>query len=95
MDLRTDLLKLTQPQREVLYVAYFEGKSYREVASILGIPEGTAKNRLRGALAKLRGFSLPPEGAQLGPQADDQTHRRRSRFFDTETGTPPGRQPEP
>ena len=34
-------------------LAYFSGLSYREVALAVGIPEGTAKSRLRLALAKL------------------------------------------
>jgi RNA polymerase sigma-70 factor, ECF subfamily len=40
-------------QRRVIELAYFEGLSYREVAVAAGIPEGTAKSRLRLALAKL------------------------------------------
>jgi RNA polymerase sigma-70 factor (ECF subfamily) len=40
-------------QRRVIELAYFEGLSYREVALAAGIPEGTAKSRLRLALAKL------------------------------------------
>ena len=36
-----------------MQLAYFGGKSYRQVAETLGIPEGTAKSRLRLALAKL------------------------------------------
>jgi RNA polymerase sigma-70 factor (ECF subfamily) len=37
----------------VVELAYFKGLSYREVALEAGIPEGTAKSRLRLALAKL------------------------------------------
>ena len=40
-------------QRRVVELAYFEGLTYREVALAAGIPEGTAKSRLRLALAKL------------------------------------------
>jgi RNA polymerase sigma-70 factor, ECF subfamily len=40
-------------QRQVVELAYFGGLSYREVALAAGIPEGTAKSRLRLALAKL------------------------------------------
>jgi RNA polymerase sigma-70 factor, ECF subfamily len=44
---------LPDSQRQVVELAYFAGLSYREVAQAAGIPEGTAKSRLRLALAKL------------------------------------------
>jgi RNA polymerase sigma-70 factor (ECF subfamily) len=44
---------LPDSQRKVIELAYFEGLTYREVANVVGIPEGTAKSRLRLALAKL------------------------------------------
>ncbi|HEV2376941.1 MAG TPA: sigma-70 family RNA polymerase sigma factor [Streptosporangiaceae bacterium] len=44
---------LPDSQRRVVELAYFDGLSYREVAAAAGIPEGTAKSRLRLALAKL------------------------------------------
>lgn len=49
-----DAVRLLPPeQRRVIELAYFEGLSYREVAMAAGIPEGTAKSRLRAALARL------------------------------------------
>lgn len=45
---------LTDRQREAVELAYFAGHTYREVAQVLGIPEGTAKSRLRDALTNLR-----------------------------------------
>jgi RNA polymerase sigma-70 factor, ECF subfamily len=44
---------LPDDQRQAVELAYFQGLSYREVALATGIPEGTAKSRLRLALAKL------------------------------------------
>ncbi|HEY6277042.1 MAG TPA: sigma-70 family RNA polymerase sigma factor [Streptosporangiaceae bacterium] len=44
---------LPEGQRQAIELAYFGGLSYREVALAAGIPEGTAKSRLRLALAKL------------------------------------------
>jgi RNA polymerase sigma-70 factor (ECF subfamily) len=44
---------LPDAQRQVVELAYFEGLSHRQVAVAAGIPEGTAKSRLRLALAKL------------------------------------------
>lgn len=45
---------LPRDQRRVVELAYFEGLTYREVALAVGIPEGTAKSRLRLALVKLK-----------------------------------------
>jgi RNA polymerase sigma-70 factor (ECF subfamily) len=50
---RAAVSMLPDGQRRVIELAYFEGLSYREVAMAAGIPEGTAKSRLRLALAKL------------------------------------------
>jgi RNA polymerase sigma-70 factor (ECF subfamily) len=44
---------LPDSQRQVVELAYFNGLTHREVARAVGIPEGTAKSRLRLALAKL------------------------------------------
>jgi RNA polymerase sigma-70 factor (ECF subfamily) len=44
---------LPHEQREAVELAYFGGKTYREVAVALGIPEGTAKSRLRLALRRI------------------------------------------
>jgi RNA polymerase sigma factor (sigma-70 family) len=44
---------LPPDQRQAIELAYFDGCTYREVAVRLGIAEGTAKSRLRLALAKL------------------------------------------
>jgi RNA polymerase sigma-70 factor (ECF subfamily) len=55
--------QLPADQRAALELAYFDGRTYREVATILGIPEGTAKSRLRLALARLRTM-IGPENAR-------------------------------
>jgi RNA polymerase sigma-70 factor (ECF subfamily) len=44
---------LPPEQRDAVWLAYFGGKTYREVATEMGIPEGTAKSRLRLALAHM------------------------------------------
>ena len=48
------LATLTELQREAIELAYVYGHTYRDVATVLGIPVGTAKSRLRDGLARLR-----------------------------------------
>ncbi|WP_327359389.1 RNA polymerase sigma factor [Streptomyces sp. NBC_01304] len=52
--------ELPLPQREAVHLAYFGGRTYREVATELGIPEGTAKTRLRSALRRLAELLAEP-----------------------------------
>ncbi len=37
---------LPDEQREVVFLTYYEGLSYHEIAGVLGIPEGTVKSRM-------------------------------------------------
>ncbi|MGH2827484.1 MAG: sigma-70 family RNA polymerase sigma factor, partial [Actinomycetota bacterium] len=53
-ELMAALAQVSDVQREAVVLAYFGGRTYREVAEELGIPEGTAKTRLRDGLLKLR-----------------------------------------
>jgi RNA polymerase sigma-70 factor, ECF subfamily len=53
-EIRDALAALSPVQREALVLAYFGGRTYREVAEELDIPEGTAKTRLRDGLTRLR-----------------------------------------
>ena len=50
---RAAVRTLPEDQRRAVELAYFDGLSYRDVARRIGIPEGTAKSRVRLALAKL------------------------------------------
>jgi RNA polymerase sigma-70 factor, ECF subfamily len=50
---RAAVQTLPESQRRIVELAYFRGLTCREAAEAAGIPEGTAKSRLRLALAKL------------------------------------------
>ena len=50
---RRAVAALPLPQRQAIELAFYEGHNYRQVATILGIPEGTAKARIRRALTAL------------------------------------------
>ena len=50
---RRAVASLPADQRTVIELAFWGGRSYTQVAEELGIPEGTAKSRVRLALAKL------------------------------------------
>ena len=53
---RAAVSSLPDQQREAVLLAYFGGLTFRQVAERLGIPEGTAKSRLRLGLSKLAGL---------------------------------------
>ena len=51
---RRCLNSLTDVQRESVTLAYYRGYTYGQVASLLGVPTGTVKTRMRDALIRMR-----------------------------------------
>ncbi|MER5863518.1 sigma-70 family RNA polymerase sigma factor [Kitasatospora sp. NPDC002040] len=51
---RRALGSLTDLQGEAIHLAFYEDHPYAQVAERLGVPHGTAKARIRDALARLR-----------------------------------------
>lgn len=60
-DMRAALRKLTPEHREVLVLHYYLDLSLQEIATIAGIPVGTAKSRINRGIAALRPFFEPME----------------------------------
>ena len=60
------MAELSAAHRSVLTLVYERGVKYREAAELLGIPLGTVKSRLQGALHAMRAagrrFDLQPDG---------------------------------
>jgi RNA polymerase sigma-70 factor, ECF subfamily len=62
--MRRQLATLSLQQRRVLVEVFYFGRSAREAAEVLGIPEGTVKSRTHYALRTLR--------AQMTDERDDR-----------------------
>ena len=52
--LRQAMKKLPEEQAKMIFAAYYEEKSHREIAEDSGLPLGTVKSRIRLALSRLR-----------------------------------------
>jgi RNA polymerase sigma-70 factor (ECF subfamily) len=48
------LAELPDDERRAISLAYFEGRTYVEVAQLLGQPEGTIKGRIRNGMRRMR-----------------------------------------
>ena len=86
-ELRTAITDLPDEQRRAIELAYFGGRTYREIAVITGVPQGTANGRLRLALGKLRAALSGGEAAAIPVEADRFAARASAL-------RPPERQPE-
>jgi RNA polymerase sigma-70 factor (ECF subfamily) len=61
---RAEVSRLPSEQRAAIELAYFGGRTYRQVAQELGIPEGTAKSRMRLGLGRIA-QALEAQGVDL------------------------------
>ena len=50
----TAMGELPQEERRAIELAYFDGRTYREVAQLLDQPEGTVKSRIRNGMRRMR-----------------------------------------
>lgn len=69
-EVRRALESLPDEQRQAVELAYFGGRTYREIAQLTGVPQGTANGRLRLALAKLRDTLRLTDAAPLPVQPE-------------------------
>jgi RNA polymerase sigma-70 factor, ECF subfamily len=53
-DVNGVMARLAENERRAIELAYLGGHTYREVAVLLGEPEGTVKSRIRAGLRKMR-----------------------------------------
>jgi RNA polymerase sigma-70 factor (ECF subfamily) len=81
---RSDLVRdavssLPEEQRAVLILREYEGLKFREIADVLGVPEGTVKWRMSEALGEL-GRRLKPYFATAAPSPKPLTAAIREKF---------------
>ena len=69
--LRAAVAELPTEQRDAVELAYFGGHTYREIATLTGVPLGTATSRLRLALARLREQLRQSDAAPASVRAGD------------------------
>jgi RNA polymerase sigma-70 factor (ECF subfamily) len=69
-ELRDALARLPDEQRQAVELAYFGGRTYREIAVLTGVAQGTANGRLRLALSKLRDSLSLTDAAPLSVLPD-------------------------
>ena len=70
VELRAAVLSLPPEQRNAIELAYFGGRTYREIAALTGVPQGTANGRLRLGLARLRDALAGTEAGPAAPVAE-------------------------
>ena len=64
LDMRAALAQLTPEHRQVIVETYYRSRTVAEIATRLGIPEGTVKSRSYYALRQLKQLLSAPYGRQ-------------------------------
>ena len=75
--LRENIARLPEEQREALVMTQLEGVSYEDAAGRLGVSEGTVKSRVNRAKMKLKEWM--EESGELSPPGSVQNSERRNR----------------
>jgi RNA polymerase sigma-70 factor, ECF subfamily len=65
---REALAQLPYEERSVIELAYFGANTYRQVAMLLNLPEGTVKGRIRAGLRRLHALLNDPADATTGDE---------------------------
>jgi RNA polymerase sigma-70 factor, ECF subfamily len=65
---REALMAISETYRSVLVLRHYEGLKFREIAEVLGIPEGTVKSRMADGLSQLAVLLQPENGSDSIPQ---------------------------
>ena len=76
---RRALVELAEPYRVVVVLRHYEGLKFREIADVLGIPEGTVQSRMSEALSQL-GHRLNPIISE-NPEPRKSTQRANERLL--------------
>jgi RNA polymerase sigma-70 factor (ECF subfamily) len=63
-EIRRAVDELPEQTKQVVLLVYFQGLKYREAAHALGVPLGTVKSRLHGAIQKLGEVLTPARDAK-------------------------------
>ncbi len=72
-EVRKALLRLPEAYRSVILLRHYEDLKFREIADVLGIPEGTVKSRMAhglGLLHQILGPTLDPEERAPKPRRE-------------------------
>ncbi len=69
MDAERLLASLTPEMRSAVVLIIYQGLSYDEAATALGVPAGTVKSRVFNALQRMRAMLEEPQGDRHDPEA--------------------------